>query len=274
MKLSEQDARLFFDLMFSLQFFVKQQLGLFPEVKTAAAYRELTGEIRMEVRNAVWDNPHLIQEYVKGNPDTLNAEQLGIVSGWQQFLRGNFVLERHLKSYTIFIGDGNKVYGVLGLLDELEEVIPKYALPMYTQAVLLPFKGVIVYDGLLSSYALSFGGGMRSGFKEAYNKAKRKGEIIVSFDTAVQTQATAKAQKPLKDWQPIITALNEQAQTLRAQAGSPPTWGPAFSVVKASLALAETAVTSPEDSQTLWQQYNRVVQALNRLEDGIYRTYD
>lgn len=115
---------------------------------------------------------------------------------------------------------------------------------------------------------------MRSGFKEAYNKAKRNGEIIVSFDTAVQAQSTAKAKKPLKDWQPTIIRLNEQAQTLRAQSGSPPTWGPAFSLVKASLALAETAMTTPEDSQALWQQYNRVVQALNRLENGIYRTYD
>lgn len=274
MKLAEQDAKLFFDLMFSLQFFVKQQLGLFPELKTLAAYRELTGEKRMEVRNAVWDNPHLIQEYVKHNPDNLGQAPLDIVSGWQQFQRGNFVLERHLKQYTIFIGDGNKVYGVLGLLDELEEVVPKYALPLYVQAVLLPFKGVIVYDGLLSSYALSFGGGMRSGFKEAYNKAKRNGEIIVSFDTAVQTQSAAKAKKALKDWQPTITSLNEQAQTLRAQSSSPPSWGPAFSLVKASLALAETAVTAPEDSQALWQQYNRVVQALNRLENGIYRTFD
>lgn len=58
-KLSEHDATLFFDLMFSLQLYVKGQLGLFSEVKTLAAYRELTSEKRMEVRNAVWDNPHM-----------------------------------------------------------------------------------------------------------------------------------------------------------------------------------------------------------------------
>ncbi|MBE7528191.1 MAG: hypothetical protein HND44_22300 [Chloroflexi bacterium] len=274
MKLSEQDATLFFDLMFSLQFFVKQQLGLFPELNTLTAYREGDSKKRLEIRNAVWDNPHLIQEYARLNPDNLNQEHLDIIGGWQQFQRGNFVMERHLKQYTVFVGDENKVYGVLGLLDEIEDVIPRYALPLYVQAVLLPIKGVIVYDGLLLSYALSFGGGMRASFKEAYNAAKRKGEIIVSFDTAVQAQSAAKAKKPLKDWQPTIAALNEQAQILRAQAGSPPSWGPAFSLVKASLALAETAVTSPEDSQALWNQYNRVVQALNRLENGIYRIFD
>ncbi|MCL4264599.1 MAG: hypothetical protein KJ069_15355 [Anaerolineae bacterium] len=274
MKLSEQDATLFFDLMFALQFFVKQQLELLPEVTTIEAYRELDGEMRMEIRDTVWENALLISEYVRLNPDNLSQEQLDIVAGWQQFRSGKFVIERHLKQYTVFIGDGNQVYGVLGLLDDIEDIIPRFALPLYVEAVLLPFKGMIVYDGLLASYALTFGGGMMASFKETYNKAKRKGEIIVSFDTAVQAQATAKAKKPLKDWQPTITALNEQAQTLRAQSGSPPSWGPAFSLVKASLALAETAVTTPEDSEALWKQYNRVVQALNRLEDGIYRTID
>lgn len=271
MRLSEQDAKLFFDLMFPLQFFIKQRLKLFPEVTNQVAYRDLPGEKRMEVRNAVWDNPNLIKEYVKANPDKLSQEHLDIVAGWQQFQQGNYMIERHLKQYTVFIGD-NKVYGVLGLLDELEEIIPRYALPLYVQAVLLPFKGVIVYDGLLSSYSVMFGGGMKANMKETYNTAKRKGEIVVSFDTAVQSQATAKAKKAMKDWQPTISALSEQAQSLRAQPGSPPTWGPAFSLVKAALALAETAVNTPEDEDALWKQYNRAVQALNRIEDGIFRS--
>jgi hypothetical protein len=242
-----------------------------PEITTLDAYYKAEVQNRMEVRNALWEKPHLIQEYVKANPDKLSQEQLDIVAGWQQFQQGNYMIERHLKQHTIFIGD-EKVYGVLGLLDELEEVIPRYALPLYVQAVLLPFKGMIIYDGLLSSFSVTFGGGVRANLKETYNKAKRKGEIIVSFDTAVQAKATAKAKKPLKDWQPTLTALSEQAETLRAQAGSPPTWGPAFSLVKASLALAETAVTSPEDQDALWKQYNRVIQAINRVEDGVFRS--
>ncbi len=270
MKLSEQDADLFFYLMGSLQFYAKQQLEMLPHVTSPTAYRELAGQQRMEVRNALWDNAHLIPTYVQANPENLSQEHLDIISGWQEFRQGNYIIERHLKAYTIFIGD-DKVYGVQGLIDDLEDIVPRYALPLYVQAVLLPFKGVVIYDGLLSSYSLTFGSGMRAGLKETYNKAKRQGTIIVSFDTAVQYKATAKAKKPLKNWQPLIATLSEEAKPLRAQPGSPPTWGPAFSLVKAALMLAETAVAAPEDQDALWQQYNRVVQALNRLENGIYQ---
>jgi hypothetical protein len=100
MKLSDQDAILFFDLMWSLQFFVKQRLRLLPEMTTLDAYREADGQSRMEVRNALWENPQLIQAYVKANPDKLSQEHLNIVAGWQQFRQGNYMIERHLKQYT------------------------------------------------------------------------------------------------------------------------------------------------------------------------------
>ncbi len=271
MNISEQDADLFFDLMWSLQFYVKQQLDLFPQVTTLADYRDLDGELRLEVRNAVWENRKLIASYVQANPDNLSAEQLAIVGGWQNFVQGKFFIERTLKKYAIFIKD-EKVYGVLGLYDPLTEMFPRRALPLYVQAVLLPFKGVIVYDGVLSSYRIMFGGGMKRNLKNTYMKAKRKGEIIVSFDEATQAAHQAKTKTKLKDWQPTINSLAQEAKSLRAQSGSPPSWGPAFSLVKASLALVETAVANPEDQEALWQQFDKVAQALGRLEKGIHHS--
>lgn len=40
------------------------------------------------------------------------------------------------------------------------------------ETVLLPFKGQIVYDGYIGAYNISFGGGIRSGFKDSYDEAK------------------------------------------------------------------------------------------------------
>ncbi|MCP4361613.1 MAG: hypothetical protein GY796_26685 [Chloroflexi bacterium] len=271
MILSKQDADLFFDLLWSLQFYVKQQLDLHPQVATLADYRDMDSEGRMEVRNAMWENPRLIADYVQSNPDNLSAEYLTIVNGWQNFVQGKCFIERLLKKYTVFIMD-EKVYGVLGLYDPLEEMFPRQVLPLYVEAILLPFKGVIVYDGLLSSYRISFGGGMKRNLKNTYMKAKRKGEIIVSFDKATQAAHQAKTETKLKDWQPIINSLAQEAKSLRAQSGSPPSWGPTFSLVKASLAMAETAVAYPEDQDALWQQFDKVAQALDRLEKGIHNT--
>ena len=271
MKISTQDAELFFDLLWSLQFYAKQRLGLLPDVTTLAAYRDVGGAQRMEIRNALWDNPHLIKDYVKANPDNLEEAHLAIVASWQQFVRGKFFIERLLKKHAIFIND-DKVYGVLALYDAFDEMFPRQMLPVYVEGVLLPFKGVIVYDGLLSRYSIMFGGGMKRNFKDTYMKAKRAGRIIVSFDAAAQAAAQAKMKKPLKDWQPAIAALTAEAKSLRAQAGSPLTWGAAFSLVKASLALAKTAVAAPNDSDALWKQFERVVRAIDKMEDAIYRS--
>ena len=271
MKLSFQDAELFFELMWPLQFYVKEHLNLLPEVKSLTAYRELDGQGRMEIRNALWDNLQLIADYVQTNPDNLSTEHLGIVAQWQNCVRGTFFIERMLKNYTVFIQD-ETVYGVLGLLDPLNEIIDKRALPMYVQAVLLPFKGMIIYDGLLSSYPVFFGGGVSGDLKATYNKAKRKGEIIVSFDTAVQQEHEARTKVKLKDWQSTLAQLTQETKSLRAQRGSPPTWGPAFSLIKASIDFAETAVSHPEDTDALWKKLEKIDNILKRVEKGIYHS--
>ncbi len=48
-------------------------------------------------------------------------------------------------------------------------------------AVLLPFNDEIVTDGLFRSYNITFGSGIRSSLKSAYDDAKERGEIISSL---------------------------------------------------------------------------------------------
>ena len=45
-------------------------------------------------------------------------------------------------------------------------------LPVLTQTMLIPFKGVIVYDGLMTSYNISFGPGIRRNLNEDFKEAK------------------------------------------------------------------------------------------------------
>ncbi|MCP4427828.1 MAG: hypothetical protein GY803_25375 [Chloroflexi bacterium] len=271
MILPEQDAKLFFDLMWQLQFYVKERLDMLPQVKSLEEYSALDAQSRLEVRKALWDSPKFIADYVEANPDNLSTEHLAIVTGWQNFVQGKFFIERMLKKYTVFILN-DTVYGVLGMYDPLNEIIDKRALPMYAEAVLLPFKDAIIYDGMLSGYSVFFGGGVKGNLKATYNKAKRKGEIIVSFNTAVQQKQQARTQVKLKDWQPTLTQLAQEAKSLRAQAGSPPTWSPAFSLVKASLDFAETAVARPEDPDALWDKLGKINNILKRVEKGIFQS--
>jgi len=45
-------------------------------------------------------------------------------------------------------------------------------LPLMVEAVLLPFKNRIIYDSIIPHYTVSFGGGMRRSFNDAYQESK------------------------------------------------------------------------------------------------------
>ena len=52
---------------------------------------------------------------------------------------------------------------------------------MLTQAVLLPFKGAIVYDSLMNCYNISFGPGSRRNLNEYFKEAKARHGIVTSL---------------------------------------------------------------------------------------------
>jgi hypothetical protein len=53
MKFSEQDAKLFFDLMWALQFFVNQKLKILTHVKSLDDYAKCSTEEKVEVRKVI-----------------------------------------------------------------------------------------------------------------------------------------------------------------------------------------------------------------------------
>ena len=85
-------------------------------------------------------------------------------------------------------------YGVLALSQPFEDLIGPY-LPVLTQTVLLPFKGMIVYDGLMSSYSISFGPGIRRNLNQDFKEAKARHGIVTSLPMSA-TLLPSKAPKP------------------------------------------------------------------------------
>lgn len=91
----------------------------------------------------------LLEQFIATNPADLSTLDLALVESWRYRLAGSFYIVRALKASTVFLSDHapHHAYGVLGLLRPIEEVVG-LTLPVYTKAVLLPFEGQIIYDGL------------------------------------------------------------------------------------------------------------------------------
>lgn len=267
MKLSTDDAELFFKLMWRLQFYVNQKHRILPDVNSVDDYVALMQTERAQVRNVLWENPELIDAYVLENPHNLPDDELNIVRKWKQFVTGTFHIFRYLKKHAIFIGDG-QAYGVLALRDSLEEMLYGRRLPVMVQAVLLPFKGQIVYDGMLNFYNIYFGGGIRSRLKEEYMAAKQNGRIITTLEPELAQPARQTRKKPGKDWRSEVDDLVKATDKMK---GGPPVASSAFSLLRASAELAQAAVHDPDDLDKLWKLERRARTALSRLQTALNR---
>jgi len=183
MKLPEEDVNLFYKLYNALMIYANKNYKIIQGLNSVDDMKKFSIEQLNKLRNKLFENPELIDLFVAENPFHFSPNELEILSSWKNFVKGKFIILRYLRNYTIFLTADEKIpkaYGVLALLSSFEEMVGPY-LPRMVDAVLLPFKGKITYDGVISNYSISFGGGLRRLFNESYQEAKTKFGIITSL---------------------------------------------------------------------------------------------
>ncbi len=197
MLLPIREVLLFFKLHRSLMFYVNQRLHVVPDDLAAPEdFAALSPEVRLKVRDAFLDHTGLVQSFVEENPAHLSDDELAIVSSWRHLVAGKFYILRELKKYTVFLSSHKQpvAYGVLALSQPFEEVIGPN-LPCFAKTVLLPFKGSIIYDGLMTAYRISFGPGIRRTVNEEFKQAKARHGIVTSLPMSADLMPLA-ATKP------------------------------------------------------------------------------
>ena len=185
MKQSEEDTKLFYKLYRALLVYTNQQKGIIRSVTTVDEFMQLPSKEINKIREALYEQPELIDAFVQENLFNFSQDELEIVRSWNNFLKAEFYLFRYLKKYAIFLDNRSppKAYGVLALVSDFQNIVSQ-KLPVYLKAVLLPFKGQIIYDGILIPSPVSFGPGIRRDLKERYQEAKARFGIITSLPWA------------------------------------------------------------------------------------------
>jgi len=152
MKLPEEDATLFYRLYHSLLYYVNTKY----DVADVASPEEIKEALRIELKiliDELYEHPKVINEFVQENPCNFSSDELQIVKGWNNFVKREFAILHQLEKYTIFLDVEKppKAYGVFGLYSTFEKLVGPLPTMMY--AVLLSFKGKIIYDGFFSATA-------------------------------------------------------------------------------------------------------------------------
>jgi hypothetical protein len=163
------------------------------------------------------------------------------------------------------------VYAVMALYDSFDFLVGRERLPAFTKTVLLPFKGRIVYDGLMQTYRIHFGGGIRGNLREIYLTAKQNGRIIESLDPATRQTRKNKPQRLARDWRAEVDALRMHTEILSAGAGTPPIRSAVFNLVKTSLEMAHVSVHQADGLEELWDCARKVERALRKIQTTLTR---
>jgi len=181
--MEKKDIDLFYKMYKPLLVYANKKAGILKELNEPKDMDmgKIDGKYMLEVRDYIYDHPEIIESFAEENHENFSDEEIVIIKGWNNFVKKEFYIIEHLKEHTTFFDaskDG-KIYGVLGLYSPLEYVVA-YT-PCIVEAVLLPFKGHIIYDGLIVPYNITFGPTMRKDLMHGYNESKAKFRITTSI---------------------------------------------------------------------------------------------
>jgi hypothetical protein len=183
MRVSLEAANRFIGLYVRLLHYAGQQRDVVPPDMSFDKFLKEPMQVKIACREAIYLPAPLLDDFMMAYDDFLSVEAQKIVSAWTRYVKGTFLVLRHLKKYTIFLHSVSpaNAYGVLGLTDDIEEFLPAWRLPIAVETVLLPYEGVVVCDGMISVYDMVIGPNMRSGLNEDYKKMKSAGRFFTTL---------------------------------------------------------------------------------------------
>ncbi len=191
MILAPEEAALFYRAWWPLLTWVNDQRRIVRPFPMPTAERPLEVALAHPIREALWADDALRDQFLAEAATDLAAAERELIASWKHRVSGSFVLFKHLQKHSIFMS--KEVFGVVGLYSPLAELIR--SVPAYVHAVLLPFEGRIIIDGIVSSpgVQLSFGAGMRRVFETQYAEARDQSQIRMSLLPAARPKIAPRA---------------------------------------------------------------------------------
>lgn len=177
MKLHLAEARKCIDLLDSLDMYVLEHCNVIKRSKRMCSNLHA---VRLKLRLYWQENSHIIEDFL-AQQKVMSEDDIQTIRAWKKSSRESYIISRHYEEYSTFIPVGqNKVFGVLALTEDFFEVLPQEP-PVLVETSLLPYKGQIVWDGLVALSPLVFGSNYTASFIEISDGARKKGKVITSL---------------------------------------------------------------------------------------------
>ncbi len=168
--LSKQDAKLFYKIYFALLEFTNKKYKINQKLKI---YNKL-GLNPYDLKDIIekfWENKNaIILEFCMANPYKFNKEELNVVSGFKKGFRDIVIIAKYELEYTAVMNK-DKTFMIKGINDNIDNIISYQDLPQTVITSIIPFKDVLIYDGLLMELGIKMGNGFENIIEEEYSKS-------------------------------------------------------------------------------------------------------
>ena len=178
MRWSAKDRELFLKLYFAVLAEAAKKYQLCESPMHPSEVMELSTDDKLNLRDLVADDPEVIEALLKANPYDFNERELAILKDWQDAVFGQFFVLKHRRNYSVLLSSENssRPYAVHYLTGSLKELFPNG--PDMIETLLLPFKGVIVSDGLFLHFSINCTSALKVALKNGLKKARNEFGII------------------------------------------------------------------------------------------------
>lgn len=175
-QLNAAEVKLFYDIWYGLLGYVNEERQVFSDV-LKISYPEIDEEITFKLREVLWEEPELITDYIASTE--LSQETIEILISWRDNHKaGMFFMVDQQPGLALLLGSDEEgedlLYGVKGISRSISTIIQR-PLPCVLEAILLPFKGKIIYDSFLNSYPIDYGAGAVKTLEEMHQGALKSG---------------------------------------------------------------------------------------------------
>ena len=152
----KKDAKLFYKIYFALLEFTNNKYIINPYIKIYNRNGINPYEIR-DIVDMFWKNKDILTlEFCLANPYKFNKEELQLAAEFKKGFRDMFIVVKYEEEYTAIMNK-DKVYMIKGINDNIDNVISYKDLPYPTYTSLIPFKNVLIYDGMFLGLDVNMG---------------------------------------------------------------------------------------------------------------------
>lgn len=154
--LSREDAKLFYKIYFGLLEFTNNKYKIRSNYKIYNKKGINPYDIT-DIIDVFWENKDVIVlEFCLANPYKFNSEELKLTCEFKKGIRDMFIVAKFYEEYTAVMNK-ERTYMIKGINDNLDNVISYKNLPETVIMTILPFRDVLIYDGVIMNFGIKMG---------------------------------------------------------------------------------------------------------------------